>query len=148
MSSASAAAVAPVYAESHLPEADLRLHLVRRRALVVDDSPDVADMLTIVLRRAGYEVETAYSASQALMAAFTRRFDVIVSDIGMPGMDGYELARRLRELPEYRAVPMVAVTGFASYDDRERSLEEGFDAHLSKPVDPATLTSTISGFAH
>ena len=148
MSSASAAAMAPAPAESYMPEADFKLHLVRRRALVVDDSPDVADMLTIVLRRAGYEVETAYSASQALMAAFARRFDVIVSDIGMPDMDGYELVRRLRELPEYRATPMVAVTGFASYDDRERSLGEGFSAHLSKPVDPATLTRTLSGFAH
>ncbi|HEX8499766.1 MAG TPA: response regulator [Pyrinomonadaceae bacterium] len=148
MSSASAAALAPDPAESYVPEPDLQLHLVKRRALVVDDSPDVADMLTIVLREAGYEVETTYSASQALMAAFTRRFDVIISDIGMPGMDGYELARRLRELPEYRATPMVAVTGFASYDDRERSLGEGFTAHLSKPVDPATLTRALSGFAH
>jgi two-component system CheB/CheR fusion protein len=148
MSSASAAALAPAPVEVPRPEPDLRLHLIKRRALVVDDSPDVADMLTIVLRQEGYEVETAYSASQALMAAFTRRFDVIVSDIGMPGMDGYELARRLRELPEYRATPMVAVTGFASYDDRERSLGEGFTAHLSKPVDPATLTRALSGSAH
>lgn len=148
MSSASATALAPAPVEVPRPEPDFSLQLVRRRALVVDDSPDVADMLTIVLRQAGYEVETAYSASQALMAAFTRRFDVIVSDIGMPGMDGYELARRLRELPEYRAVPMVAVTGFASYDDRERSLEEGFTAHLSKPVDPVTLTRALSGFSH
>jgi CheY-like chemotaxis protein len=146
MSSASAAALAPT--ESYGPEADLKLHLVKRRALVVDDSPDVADVLTIVLREAGYEVETAYSAPQALMAAFARRFDVIISDIGMPGMDGYELARRLRELPEYRATPMVAVTGFASYDDRDRSLSEGFTAHLSKPVDPETLTRAITGFAH
>ena len=144
----SSAAVAPAPTETYRPEAEFNLHLVRRRALVVDDSPDVADMLTIVLRHAGYEVETAYSASEALMAAFARRFDVVVSDIGMPGMDGYELVRRLRELPEYRATPMVAVTGFASYDDRERSLSEGFTAHLSKPVDPATLTSTLSGFTH
>ena len=144
----SSAAVAPAPAESYRPEAEFNLHLVRRRALVVDDSPDVADMLTIVLRHAGYDVTTAYSAPEALMAAFAQHFDVIVSDIGMPGMDGYELARRLRELPEYRATPMVAVTGFASYDDRERSLEEGFNAHLSKPVDPATLTRTLSGFAH
>ncbi len=146
--SSAVTALSPEPAESYRPEQDFELHLVRRRALVVDDSPDVADMLTIVLRQAGYEVETAYSASQALMAAFTRRFDVIVSDIGMPGMDGYELARRLRELPEYRATPMVAVTGFASYDDRERSLNEGFTAHLSKPVDPATLTRALSGFSH
>ena len=148
MSSASAAAVAPSDAESPRTEPDLRLHVVKRRALVVDDSPDVADMLTIVLRQAGYEVTTLYSATHALMAALTQRFDVIVSDIGMPGMDGYELARRLRELPEYRAVPMVAVTGFASYDDRERSLGEGFTAHLSKPVDPVTLTRAVSGFSH
>jgi CheY-like chemotaxis protein len=144
----SSAATAPAPAESYRPEAEFNLHLVRRRALVVDDSPDVADMLTIVLRQAGYEVETAYSASQALMAAFARRFDVVVSDIGMPDIDGYELVRRLRELPEYRSTPMVAVTGFASYDDRERSLEEGFTAHLSKPVDPATLTRALSGFSH
>jgi CheY-like chemotaxis protein len=148
MSSASATAAAPAHAEAPRLEPDFNLRVVRRRALVVDDSPDVADMLTIVLREAGYDVTTSYSASHALKAALTQRFDVIVSDIGMPGMDGYELARRLRELPEYRAVPMVAVTGFASYDDRERSLGEGFTAHLSKPVDPATLTRALSGFAH
>jgi CheY-like chemotaxis protein len=141
----SAAVMAPDPAESYRPEADFKLHLVKRRALVVDDSPDVADMLTIVLRQAGYEVETAYSAAQALMAAFARRFDVIISDIGMPGMDGYDLIRALRahEDGTGRTLPAVAVTAFAREEDRQRVLREGFSEHVPKPVNTARLIAVL-----
>jgi two-component system CheB/CheR fusion protein len=80
--------------------------------------------------------------------ALARHFDVVVSDIGMPGMTGHELARALRSMPEYRSIPMVAVTGFDMYDDRERSAEAGFSAHLRKPIDPSSLTRAISGIWH
>ena len=70
-------------------------------------------------------------------------FDVIVSDIGMPEMNGYELARRLRALPGYANVPMIAVTGFSMYKDQTQALESGFNAHLSKPVNPTTLLDLI-----
>ena len=144
----SAQAVAPVLAETPQSEYDLNPRTVRRHALVVDDSPDITDMLAAVLRHAGYEVSTTNSSQEALEAALARRFDAVVSDIGMPGMNGYELARALRSLPEYAGVPMVAVTGFAMYDDRDRALEAGFDTHLSKPIAPWDLTRAISGLQH
>jgi CheY-like chemotaxis protein len=116
----------------------------RPQALVVDDNPDITDMLALFLHYSGYEVATASSAVTALNKAQAKHFDVIISDIGMPEMSGYELAQALRELPEYRTVPLVAVTGFAMYDDRDRALQAGFDAHLSKPIDPVTLAQIIS----
>ena len=148
MSALFSAAVAPALAETPQPELAVKPHLCRRRALVVDDNPDVTDVLAVVLNRAGYEVSVAYSASGALVAALTKHFDVIISDIGMPGMNGYELARALRELPEYRGTPLLAVTGFAMYADRDRALEAGFTAHLSKPIDPTALTDALSGISH
>ena len=117
-------------------------------ALVVDDNPDIANMLAAVLQHSGYDATAAYSSSDALTTALAKHFDVIVSDIGMPGMDGYEFARVLRAMPEYRAIPMVAVTGFAMYDDRERALAAGFDTHLSKPIDPLALKQALLGVWH
>lgn len=113
------------------------------RALVVDDMPDVAEMLAMFLKHAGYAVVTALSAFDALEAANAAPFDVVVSDIGMPQMNGYELAKALRALPGYRAVPLIAVTGFSIYDDRGRALQSGFNAHLTKPIDPMSLLELI-----
>jgi CheY-like chemotaxis protein len=102
-------------------------------------------MLAAVLRHAGYDASVAHSAAEALAAALTHHFDLVISDIGMPGMNGYELARALRATPEYGSVPMVAVTGFAMYDDRDRAIEAGFNDHLSKPIDPVSLTRAVHG---
>jgi CheY-like chemotaxis protein len=113
------------------------------RALVVDDAPDVTEMLSFALRYAGYEVVAALSGAQALDAARAASFDVVVSDIGMPGMSGYELAERLRALEDYGATPLIAVTGFSMYDDRDRALAAGFDAFVNKPVNPRELVSLI-----
>ena len=113
------------------------------RALVVDDAPDVTEMLSFALRYAGYEVVSAFSGAQALQAARGACFDVVVSDIGMPGMSGYELAERLRALEDYRRTPLIAVTGFSMYDDRDRALASGFDAFVNKPVNPHELVSLI-----
>jgi len=115
----------------------------KRRALVVDDVEDVTDLLSVVLSHEGYEVVTADSAFAAIEAAREHKFDVIISDIGMPGMNGYDLARALRALPGYDKVPMVAVTGFSMFDDRRRSLEAGFNAHLTKPIEPRALLDLI-----
>ncbi len=145
MSARAAVALAP---EVPQPEPAFNLRTVRRHALVVDDNPDITAMLAAVLRHAGYDVSTAHSAPDALEAARAEHFDVVISDIGMPGMNGYELAQALRALPEYNATPMVAVTGFAMYDDRDRAMEAGFNTHLSKPIDPVDLTQAISGMWH
>ncbi len=113
-------------------------------ALVVDDTPDVLQMLAFVLRHDGYDVVTALSAIDALEAAQCEQFDVVVSDIGMPGMDGYSFATALREMPAYQSVPLVAVTGYAMYDDRNRAKSSGFDAHLTKPINPAALLALLA----
>jgi CheY-like chemotaxis protein len=115
----------------------------RTRALVVDDSPDVTEMLATMMRHAGYEVATALSAPEAFAAARRERFDVVVSDIGMPGMNGYQLAEALRALPEYAHVPLVAVTGFTMYGDRERAHASGFDGFLTKPIIPSDLLDIV-----
>lgn len=142
------AAGAPTKSGATQAETDSEARTSRRHVLVVDDNPDITEMLAAVLRLSGYNVSTALSASEALKAAHERRFDVVVSDIGMPGMNGYELARALRASPEYGTARMVAVTGFAMYDDRDRALEAGFDTHLSKPVAPADLTRAVMGVVH
>ena len=113
------------------------------RALIVDDAPDVVEMLAMLLRQSGYDVTTASSAPAALSAARGGLFDVVVSDIGMPGMDGYDLAEALRALPDYAVVPMIALTGFAMYADRERALAAGFNAFLTKPINPPALIELI-----
>lgn len=142
------AAVAPAFIPTHEAEPDFMVQECLGTALVVDDNPDITAMLAAVLRLSGYTVSSAHSAPDALTLALSRHFDVVVSDIGMPGMTGHELARALRAMPEYRAVPLVAVTGFDMYDDEERSVEAGFSAHLRKPIDPLALTQAIRGVRH
>ena len=114
-----------------------------RRALVVDDVADVTELLSVLLTQAGYEVVTAGSAAAAIASARQNQFDVIISDIGMPYMNGYELAKTVRGMPGYEAVPMVALTGYSKFDDRQRSLDAGFNAHLTKPVEPGELLDLI-----
>jgi CheY-like chemotaxis protein len=142
------AAVAYAFAQTPQAEPEFRLQECKGLALVVDDNPDITDLLAAVLRHAGYTVSTAHSASDALTTALSKHFDVVVSDIGMPGMTGHDLARALRAVPEYRTTPMIAVTGFDMYDDRERSAEAGFSAHLRKPIDPLALTQAVLGIWH
>jgi two-component system CheB/CheR fusion protein len=108
------------------------------RILVVDDNQDSADSLALWMEIVGHEVRTAHDGPSALAAA-EQHFDVILLDIGMPGMSGYEVARRLRERPEGRCTMLVALTGWGQEEDRRRSKEAGFDHHLTKPLDPKEL---------
>jgi CheY-like chemotaxis protein len=114
-----------------------------RWALIVDDVADVTDMLAVLLTHAGFEVSTASRAQEAIALAREHHFDVIISDIGMPEMNGYQLAQALRSLPGYETVPMVAVTGYSMFDDRNRSLTAGFDEHVTKPLDPRAFLELI-----
>ncbi len=114
-----------------------------RRALIVDDVSDVTDLLSVLLTHAGYDVTTASRARDAIALARERRFDIVISDIGMPEMNGYQLAEALRALPGYESVPMVAVTGYSMFDDRSRSLTAGFTEHVTKPIDPRALLELI-----
>ena len=103
---------------------------LKQHVLVVDDSVDIALMLVMILQRAGYDAVMAVSATDALALAQREQFDLVISDIGMPQMDGYDLARSLRALPEYASIPMVAITGYAQFDDRWRALAAGFEPML------------------
>ena len=115
----------------------------RLHVLVVDDAPDVTEMLALMMSYAGYQVSTAFSAAEALEAAREHRFDAVISDIGMPGMSGYQLAEALRALPDYRSTPLIAVTGFSMYEDREQARRAGFDDFLNKPISPAALLEAV-----
>jgi len=115
----------------------------RRWALVVDDVSDVTEMLSVLMTHAGYEVSTASSAPDAINLAREHQFDMVISDIGMPEMNGYELAMALRLLPGYESIPMVAVTGYSMFDDRNRSLSAGFNEHVTKPIDPRAFLDLI-----
>jgi CheY-like chemotaxis protein len=119
-------------------------HTLKPTVLVVDDVPDVTEMIGLLLKHAGYEVTTADSARAALRLANERAFDVIISDIGMPEMNGYELAESLRRRAEYQGIPIIAVTGYSEYDDRGRALQSGFNAHLTKPIDPSELLQLMN----
>ncbi len=114
-----------------------------RWALVVDDVSDVTEMLSVLMTHAGYAVSTASNAQDALALAREHHFDVIISDIGMPEMNGYQLAQALRSIPGYENVPMVAVTGYSMFDDRNRSLIAGFNEHVTKPIDPRAFLNLI-----
>src|SRR5262245_51134002 len=113
------------------------------RILVVDDNVDAANMIAMMLQLYGHQAETVYSAKSALEMAVEYRPDFVVLDIGLPGMDGYEVARRLRQTPELRDTPLIAATGYGQDADRQRSEEAGFDYHLVKPIDPEKLQTVL-----
>jgi CheY-like chemotaxis protein len=115
--------------------------------LVVDDNPDAAESLALVLGRAGHAVRVAGDGLAALDAAREARPDVVLLDLGMPGMNGFEAARRLREDPAARPALLVAVTGWASDDDRRRTQAAGFAHHLTKPADPEQVLALVGEFA-
>ena len=118
---------------------------MRVRVLVVEDNRDAADTLRMLLELEGHEVTVTYRGDDGLRAALAAPPDVVVSDIGLPGLDGYALARALRASPRTASVRLVAVTGYGQQHDRRRALDAGFDAWLVKPVEPADLLAALSG---
>jgi signal transduction histidine kinase/ActR/RegA family two-component response regulator len=121
--------------------------LARFRILVVDDHHDAGDSLATLLRLLGHQVRVAYDGMAGLEAARVFRPQVALLDIGMPGIDGIELAKRLRREPEFDDMLMIALTGYGRDEDRRRSSEAGFNAHLVKPVDIAALNGMIAKHA-
>ena len=115
-----------------------------RRILVVDDNEDSAESLTILLSLAGNETHTAYDGLEAIEAAAAFKPDVILLDIGLPKLNGYEVARKIRQQPWGQTVVLVALTGWGQEEDRRRSQDAGFNYHLTKPIDPLTLTDLLA----
>ncbi|MBA3886731.1 MAG: PAS domain S-box protein [Acidobacteria bacterium] len=114
------------------------------RLLVVDDNQDGADSLATLLKLQGHEVRVAYSGMAALETTKTYTPDVVFMDIGMPGMDGYEVARRLRQTPGLERVVLAALTGWGQQEDRRRTADAGFDHHLVKPPEPKAVENILA----
>ena len=115
----------------------------KRRVLIADDNRDAADSISMLLQMAGHEVTVAYDGQQALESIETLRPEAALLDIGMPGLDGFEVARRVRLDIRLRNTLLIAVTGWGQASDKSRALAAGFDLHFTKPVEPATLIDLL-----
>jgi CheY-like chemotaxis protein len=120
----------------------------KRRILFADDNRDVVESFEMILRTLGHEVETALDGMEALTKADDFRPDVIVLDVGMPRLDGYETAKRIRQRTWARDVVLIAVTGWGNEKDKLRSAEAGFDVHLVKPVDATAILDVLNQMDH
>jgi CheY-like chemotaxis protein len=118
-----------------------------QRILVVDDNKDAADSLALLLRMMGHEVESAYDGQEAVGAMAAFEPSLVILDITMPKLNGHEVARRIREQPRGRNIVLVALTGWGREEDRRRSLEVGFDQHITKPVELADLEQLLNTLA-
>jgi signal transduction histidine kinase/DNA-binding response OmpR family regulator len=118
------------------------------RILVVDDNQDAADSTSVLLQLAGHEVKTVADGHDALASAPVFAPNVILLDIGLPGLDGYAVARQLRAMAETRSSCLIALTGYGQPTDRDRASEAGFDHHLTKPADPDVLLRVIQDSLH
>ena len=116
----------------------------QRRILVVDDNVDAAESLALLLRLEGHDVRVAHDGPAALAAVEAEPPDLVFLDIGMPVMNGYDVARRLRQRPGLEHLLLVAMTGWGQEEDRRRSQEAGFDHHLVKPVEPDALHQLLA----
>jgi two-component system CheB/CheR fusion protein len=112
--------------------------------LIVDDNRDSADSLAMLLAMEGHEASTAYSAHEALECATALKPQIILLDIGLPEIDGYEVARRLRSLDALERTYLIALTGYGQAEDRKRARDAGFDEHMIKPADLDRLRTALA----
>jgi CheY-like chemotaxis protein len=114
-----------------------------RRILVADDNRDAGDTLAMLLRLDGHEVHVATDGLEAVEMYASVQPEVVILDIGMPGLSGHEVARRIRDLPSERPVILIAVTGWGQKADKDRAAASGFDHHFTKPVEPTVLSALL-----
>jgi CheY-like chemotaxis protein len=138
----------PALAEERTPLAeDVAAQVVgsrRMRVLVVDDQPDMAECVALLVEALGHQARAVYDGATAIAVSRSEAPDVMFVDIGMPGINGYDVARQIRRRPDLSHVRLVALTGYGRDEDRSRALEAGFDLHLTKPVADSTLRSVLS----
>jgi len=137
-------AVAPPAAAARTPVPADAAPRAGRRVLIVEDNADARDMLRTLLELKGHVVEEAADGPEALAKLQAFQPEVALVDVGLPGMDGYALARAAREQPGAHALRLIAVTGYGQAQDRERALAAGFHQHVTKPVDPIALEKLIT----
>jgi len=116
------------------------------RILVVDDNAVNLDLMLYLLRSFGHDASGCADGLSGLQAALSGDFAIVLTDILMPGIDGYEFARRFKNEPNLSSVPLVAVTALAMSGDRERITEGGFDGYIPKPIEPRTFVAQVEGF--
>ena len=116
----------------------------KRRVLIVDDNQDAATTLALILKLTGNESHTRFDGQAGVEAAESLRPQVVILDISMPGMDGYQACRYIREQPWGKAMLLIALSGYGQADDIQRSIETGFDRHLVKPVDLPALKELLA----
>ncbi|MDT3680547.1 MAG: response regulator [Burkholderiaceae bacterium] len=126
------------------PDDNASVDALHRRALVVDDNADNAESLAMLMRLHGDDVRTAHNGVDALEIGECFQPQIVLLDIGMPRMNGYETCRALRERTWGRTAIVIAQTGWGQTEDRQRALQAGFDAHLVKPIEFATLTELLA----
>jgi len=130
-----------------IPPSSFRLPPSPRRVLIVEDNPGNRHTLRLLLQLWGHRVEEAEDGAGGLRRLLAAPPDVAVIDIGLPGLDGYEVARRVRASPAGGRVVLIALSGYGQPDDQRRALEAGFNAYLVKPVEPQVLARLVSGGA-
>ncbi len=118
--------------------------MLKQRVLIVDDNEDASATLASLLEMLGFRVRSATDGATAVELARTFAPDAILLDIGLPGMNGYDVCRKLKNLPELCATTVIALTGYGQADDRRRTREAGFDFHLVKPVDVGEIRKLIA----
>ena len=117
--------------------------MMSHRVLVVDDNVDTANSIAMILKQAGHDVHVAHDGLKALETARRLLPEFVFLDLGLPGLDGFEVARALRREPALQGLRIIAITGYGQEADRRKGLEAGIDQHLLKPVDPAFLESLL-----
>jgi CheY-like chemotaxis protein len=116
--------------------------------LIVDDNRDAADSLGLLLKFSGHDTRVVYNGKDALASVESFKPDVAVLDIGLPDMDGYELARQIRRMPQSKPLRLIALTGYGQVEDQQRAYAAGFDGHLIKPVTSDALEHAMAGTPH
>jgi CheY-like chemotaxis protein len=120
---------------------------VASRVVIIDDNEDAANTLSMLVEQLGGSSRTAYDAMSGLQAVKEFQPDTVLLDIGMPRIDGYETCRQLRQQPSLGHITVIAVSGWGQAHDKQRALDAGFDAHLTKPIDPEALAHVLAGNA-
>jgi CheY-like chemotaxis protein len=120
---------------------------IARRVVIIDDNEDAADTMSMLVEQLGGSARMAHDAVSGLAAVQEFQPDIVFLDIGMPGIDGYETCRRIRQKPSKKHIVIVAITGWGQSQDKQRALDAGFDVHLTKPVDPVALSRVLAGNA-
>ena len=139
------AAAPPLAVEVVTPAVNAKI-VSKRRILVVDDNVDGATTLAIMLSLSGHKTRTAFSGREALKVSIEFAPEIVFLDIGLPDMTGYDVARQFRNDPKWHNLILVALTGWGSQDDLNRSTEAGFDIHLTKPVEPSVFDDVLDRF--